>query len=57
MGHTGERSRGDSRLIDWPDAGWRLVKDAEDDDDQHVRRVYFTALGRDANQPLSCRTS
>lgn len=53
MGHTGERSRGDSRLIDWPDAGWRLVKDAEDDDDQDVRRVYFTALGRDVNQPES----
>ncbi|MBD5832149.1 ATP-binding protein [Janibacter melonis] len=53
MGHAGERSRGDSRLIDWPDAGWRLVKDAEDDDDQDVRRVYFTALGRDVNQPES----
>lgn len=24
MGHSGERSRGDSRILDWPDALWKL---------------------------------
>ena len=43
MGHTGERSRGDSRLQDWPDAIWRLVR--EDDDPASAR--YFSAYGRD----------
>lgn len=51
MGHSGERSRGDSRILDWPDALWKLVKDAEDEDDAGERRVYFTAYGRDVNQP------
>lgn len=27
MGHVGERSRGASRLRDWPDAEWRLVRE------------------------------
>ena len=27
---TDERSRGDSRILDWPDAVWRLVRDAEE---------------------------
>ena len=26
MGHLNERARGDSRLRDWPDAEWRLVR-------------------------------
>lgn len=54
MGHNGERSRGDSRILDWPDAVWKLVKDVpddEDDDDSGIRRVYFTAYGRDVDQP------
>jgi hypothetical protein len=50
MGHQGERSRGDSRILDWPDALWKLVKDAEDDAAE-ARRVYFTAYGRDVDQP------
>lgn len=25
MGHSGERSRGDSRIVDWPDAQWLLT--------------------------------
>ena len=29
MGHYGERARGDSRLRDWPDGEWRLVRQAE----------------------------
>jgi hypothetical protein len=43
MGHGGERSRGDSRLIDWPDAGWRLIREGEPPNTQ----TYFTAKGRD----------
>jgi hypothetical protein len=45
MGHANERARGDSRLQDWPDAIWRLVR--EDDDPASPR--YFTAYGRDVN--------
>lgn len=47
MGHTGERARGDSRLQDWPDAIWRLVR--EDDEPGSPR--YFTAFGRDIDVP------
>jgi hypothetical protein len=47
MGHANERSRGDSRLQDWPDAIWRLVR--ENDDPSSPR--YFTAYGRDVNVP------
>lgn len=45
MGHTGERSRGDSRLRDWPDVEWRLVR--ADDDPASAR--YFSAYGRDVD--------
>lgn len=44
MGHNGERSRGDSRILDWPDATWKLVR--EDADDPGSTR-YFSAFGRD----------
>lgn len=43
MGHSGERSRGDSRLRDWPDVEWRLVR--QDEDPASPR--YITAYGRD----------
>jgi hypothetical protein len=43
MGHAGERARGDSRLQDWPDAIWRMMRD--NDDPASPR--YFTAYGRD----------
>lgn len=46
MGHSGERSRGDSRILDWPDALWRLLK--EDAGDGTETR-YFTAYGRDVD--------
>ena len=49
MGHTNERSRGDSRLRDWPDVEWRLVR--EDDDPASSR--FITAYGRDVNVPES----
>ncbi|MCH9734509.1 MAG: bifunctional DNA primase/polymerase [Actinomycetia bacterium] len=44
MGHTGERSRGDSRIQDWPDAIWKLVRENPDDD---FSPRYFSATGRD----------
>ena len=40
-GHGGERARGDSRLIDWPDATWSLLSQPGD------RARYIKALGRD----------
>lgn len=48
MGHHGERSRGDSRILDWPDATWRIVR--ESPDDPHSPR-YLSALGRDVDLP------
>lgn len=47
MGHTNERARGDSRLQDWPDAIWRLVR--EDDNPGSPR--FFSAYGRDVDVP------
>jgi len=49
MGHTGERSRGDSRLRDWPDVEWRIVR--QDDDPASAR--FITAYGRDVDVPES----
>lgn len=46
MGHHGERSRGDSRIRDWPDAEWRLVREAEEPDTPR----YISAYGRDVEQ-------
>ncbi len=43
MGHAGERSRGDSRLRDWPDIEWRLVR--SNDDPSSTR--FVSAYGRD----------
>jgi len=47
MGHNGERSRGDSRLQDWPDVTWRLVRESEEPDSAR----FFSAFGRDVNVP------
>ncbi|ORM37953.1 AAA family ATPase [Williamsia sp. 1135] len=47
-GHSNERARGDSRLMDWPDALWKLA--AEKVDDPFAAR-YFSALGRDVAEP------
>jgi hypothetical protein len=52
MGHTGERARGDSRLQDWPDVTWKLVR--ESDDPASPR--YFSAYGRDIDVPESLLT-
>lgn len=54
MGHRDERGRGDSRLQDWPDAGWKLVRDKDDDNpalDDVTGSRYFSAFGRDVNVP------
>jgi hypothetical protein len=54
MGHVGERSRGDSRLRDWPDVEWRLVRDKSNDEDGDTDPAaprYFAAYGRDVDQP------
>lgn len=53
MGHTNERSRGDSRLLDWPDALWKLVREGEEDREESGAAVparYFSAVGRDVEQ-------
>src|SRR5205085_2644660 len=54
MGHGAERSRGDSRLLDWPDALWKLVRDKDEDDesgmDDPMGSRYFSAYGRDVEQ-------
>lgn len=47
MGHGGERARGDSRLLDWPDAIWRVVRETEEPDSPR----YFSAYGRDVEVP------
>lgn len=44
MGHGGARSRGDSRILDWPDATWTVTR--ENVEDPNSPR-YFSALGRD----------
>jgi hypothetical protein len=54
MGHAGERSRGDSRLRDWPDVECRLVRDKSNDEDGDTDPAaarYFAAYGRDVDQP------
>ena len=52
MGHGGERSRGDSRILDWPDASWRLLKDQENENDSAAQgNRFFTAHGRDVDVP------
>jgi hypothetical protein len=50
MGHTNERSRGDSRILDWPDATWKLVRE---DPEEPISPRYFSAFGRDVEQPES----
>lgn len=53
-GHSGERSRGDSRLRDWPDAEWRIVRAVPDrpgEEPPPDAPRYFTAEGRDVAVP------
>ncbi|TWS20637.1 AAA family ATPase [Tsukamurella asaccharolytica] len=48
MGHQGERTRGDSRLLDWPDVGWKILR-AEPDNPASAR--FFSAYGRGVDIP------
>jgi hypothetical protein len=43
-GHGGERSRGDSRILDWPDGIWDLKREKKDDLDS---ARFISAKGRD----------
>jgi len=49
MGHTGERARGDSRLRDWPDVEWRIVRQ----DENPASARFISAFGRDVDVPES----
>ncbi|WP_253663543.1 AAA family ATPase [Williamsia maris] len=51
MGHQNERARGDSRLLDWNDAMWKIVRSGDDSDDDATRKRFFSALGRDVSLP------
>jgi AAA domain len=51
MGHQEERSRGASRLLDWPDAVWKIVR--QDHGNPRSPR-FLSAYGRDVNVP-ECR--
>jgi hypothetical protein len=50
MGHVEGRSRGDSRLRDWPDVEWKLVRLIEQDgsSESNAQR-FFSAYGRDVD--------
>ena len=47
MGHSNERSRGSSRIDDWPDVKWKLVRE---DSDEERSPSYFSAYGRDVDE-------
>jgi hypothetical protein len=52
MGHSGERSRGDSALRGWPEAEWQLVRLTEIDEEPDMDAPRFLkAYGRDVNMP------
>jgi len=53
MGHAGERSRGASRLRDWPDAEWRLIKQGGEQGEEAAGDTprFFAAIGRDVSEP------
>lgn len=54
MGHSGERTRGASRLRDWPDVEWRLVREkGEDGETDPGAPRFFSAYGRDVDVPES----
>ena len=49
MGHGGERSRGDSRIRDWPDVEWRLIRDVKPGEEDPAAPRFFSAFGRDVS--------
>jgi hypothetical protein len=49
-GHSGERSRGDSRLRDWPDVEWLLVREKDENGESEAGAARaFRAYGRDVD--------
>jgi AAA domain len=54
MGHLEERSRGASRLRDWPEVEWRLVRERNEDGREVDNGSRFlAAYGRDVDVPES----
>lgn len=51
MGHSGERSRGDTRLRDWPDVEWQLIREGADGEQLADASRFFKAYGRDVDVP------
>ncbi|WP_328976397.1 AAA family ATPase [Streptomyces canus] len=50
-GHVDERSRGASRLGDWPDVEWKLVREKDDKGKPlDSGKRFFSAYGRDVEQ-------
>lgn len=50
MGHQNERARGDSRLLDWPDALWNIIRGGNAENDSECERPrHFSAMGRDVD--------
>jgi hypothetical protein len=50
MGHSSERSRGASRLRDWPDVEWRYVREqTEEGADVTDGARFYSAYGRDVD--------
>lgn len=55
MGHGADRSRGDSRLRDWPDVEWKLTRqknERQEVEDPNSPR-FFSCYGRDVHLPES----
>jgi hypothetical protein len=50
FGHTQERGRGDSRILDWPDVNWKLTTKTEDP----AAERWFSAFGRGVEVHESC---
>jgi Bifunctional DNA primase/polymerase, N-terminal/AAA domain len=54
MGHVGERSRGASRLRDWPDVEWHLIREGQEEENADAAPNalrFFRAYGRDVSIP------
>jgi hypothetical protein len=49
MGHVEERSRGASRLRDWPEVEWRYVRERDDGHEVEHGARFLSAYGRDVD--------
>lgn len=53
MGHSGERSRGDSRIVDWPDASWLLtLENIVDQSSPRFLRAYGREIHREEQKVI-----